>query len=315
MMFQKIVAKLLLIASTIQITQGFVSNGVTTFGQQRNSSPATALGMGVDMVTYLRTEWVSAALLTNQIPRSFDSCLQLGTNDGRVVQFIPRTMRKLITSSAAADGVVSVSARRQLQQQNDRRKAGLALQLIDQRADDLSEIEDESVDCVVSLLAAQEMLDNGLDWQKALIEATRVLKPGGRFLFVEQANVNGYNYVDVVNGLTYVRKGEEGEGEEVREKGKNQNQYMVSLTSNLLSRKIVFEEVGFDPIDLTLVPHIAGVAIKAEDAGLSKAEKERREREKVADKSTERAFAAFERGRKKKKKSKQKNSATESDEA
>ena len=93
------------------------------------------------------------------------------------------------------------------------------MQIIDQRADDLSEIEDESVDCVVSLLAAQQMLDNGLDWQKSLIEATRVLKPGGRLLFVEQTTVDGYNYIDVVNGLTYVRKGEEGEGEEVREKG------------------------------------------------------------------------------------------------
>lgn len=213
---QVLFAKLFLISSLLPQSQGFISNGAT-FGHSPTS--VTSLGMGVDMVTYLRTEWVSAALLTNQIPRSFDTVLQLGTEDGRVVQFIPRTMRKLITSSSEADGTVSVSARRQLQQQNDRRKAGLKLQIIDQRADDLSEIEDESVDCVVSLLAAQQMLDNGLDWQKSLIEATRVLKPGGRLLFVEQTTVDGYNYIDVVNGLTYVRKGEEGEGEEVREKG------------------------------------------------------------------------------------------------
>lgn len=243
------------------------------------------------MITYLRTEWVAAALLTNQIPRSFDSCLQLGTEDGRVVQFVPRTMRKLVTSSAESSGEISVQARRMLTQQNDRRKAGLQLDIIDQKCDDLSKVEDESMDCVVSILAAQKMVDNGIDWQKSLIEATRVLKPGGRLLFVEQTTIEGFNYLDVVNGLTYVRKGEEGEGEEVREK--------------------VFEEVGFDPIDLTLVPHVAGIAFKAEDAGLSKQEKERRERAKADEKSAERAFSAFERGRKKKRRKKNKKNDEE----
>jgi len=266
---------------------------------QKSNSPAfsrdkcSSLNMGVDMVTYLRTEWVSAALVTNQTPRSFDVCLQLGTDDGRMVQFVPRTLRKLITSSAESDGTISVSARRQLEQQNSRRKAGLELEIIDQRADDLSKVDDESVDVVVSLLAAQRMVDNGLDWQQSLIEATRVLKPGGRLLFVEQTTVEGYNYVDVVNGLTYVRKGEEGEEEEVREK--------------------VFEEVGFDPVDLTLVPHVAGVAIKAEDAGLSKQEKDEVEKKKESNESAERAFAAFERGRKKRRK-KKKNAEDESEE-
>mmetsp|Transcript_2216 Transcript_2216/g.3257 ORF Transcript_2216/g.3257 Transcript_2216/m.3257 type:complete len:217 (-) Transcript_2216:37-687(-) len=198
-----------------------------------------------------------------------------------MVNFLPRTMRKLITSSAAADGTIPVSARRQLEQQNIRRGAGLKLEILDQRSDDLSGIEDESVDCVVSLLAAQQMVDNGLDWQQSLIEATRVLKPGGRLLFVEQTTVEGFNYLDVVKGLTYVRKGEDDESEEVREP--------------------VFEEVGSDPCDLTLVPHIAGVAIKAEDAGLSKEEKDAMEKKKESDVAAERAFMAFERGRKKKK--------------
>lgn len=255
----------------------------------------TALGMGVDLVTYMRTEWISAALVTNQIPTDFDVCLQLGTEDGRMVNFLPRTMRKLITSSAGADGVVSVSARRQLEQQNIRRGAGFQLQILDQRADDLSKIDDESVDCVVSLLAAQQMVDNGLDWQQSLIEATRVLKPGGRFLFVEQTKVEGYNYIDVIKGLTYVRKDEDGESEEAREP--------------------VFEEVGSDPCDLTLVPHIAGVAIKAEDAGLSKEEKEAKEKKKLADVASDRAFMAFERGRKKKKAKKSGASEEEGEEA
>jgi hypothetical protein len=52
----------------------------------------TALG-AIDPVTYLRTEWVSAALCTNQTPRSADRVLQLGCEDGRVVNFVPRTVR------------------------------------------------------------------------------------------------------------------------------------------------------------------------------------------------------------------------------
>lgn len=76
----------------------------------------------------------------------------------------------------------------------------------------------------------------------------------------------------------------------------------------------VFEEVGFDPVDLTLVPHIAGVAIKAEDAGLSKQEKGEIEKKKESNESAERAFAAFERGRKKRRK-KKKNAEEESEEA
>ena len=86
-----------------------------------------ALTMALDPVTYLRTEWVSAALCTNQTPRSADVCLQLGTADGRAVNFVPRTIREIITSSAErqpvggqVDGVESggltVSCQRQLRQ-------------------------------------------------------------------------------------------------------------------------------------------------------------------------------------------------------
>ena len=53
------------------------------------AAPSTKL----DPVTYLRTEWVSAALCTNQTPVSADKVLQLGIEDGRVVNFVPRTVR------------------------------------------------------------------------------------------------------------------------------------------------------------------------------------------------------------------------------
>ena len=47
----------------------------------------------LDPVTYLRTEWVSAALCTNQTPRSADKVLEIGCEDGRIVNFVPRTVR------------------------------------------------------------------------------------------------------------------------------------------------------------------------------------------------------------------------------
>ena len=60
-------------------------------GRPKASSPdrqtTTGLRMGLDLVTYLRTEWISAALCTNQCPRSADVCLQLGTDDGRAGTF------------------------------------------------------------------------------------------------------------------------------------------------------------------------------------------------------------------------------------
>ena len=68
--------------------------------QQRPSSSrhssttlANNKGSSLDPVTYLRTEWVSAALVANQTPRVADKVLQLGVGDGRIVNFVPRTVR------------------------------------------------------------------------------------------------------------------------------------------------------------------------------------------------------------------------------
>lgn len=54
---------------------------------------ANSNGSSLDPVTYLRTEWVSAALVANQTPRVADRVLQLGVGDGRIVNFVPRTVR------------------------------------------------------------------------------------------------------------------------------------------------------------------------------------------------------------------------------
>lgn len=245
--------------------------------------------MGVDLVTYLRTEWVSAALVTNQTPRAADICLQLGAEDGRAVTFIPRTIRELITSSAEKDGRLTMSCRRQLKQNQERRGAA-KVTYVDQPADDLRETKDESVDVVISLQAAARMQENGLDWKKSIREAARVLKPGGRLLFVEQTEIKGESYLDYVENLLSLS------GE---------------VPEDMAERLPVFEEVGWDPIDLVLVPHIAGVAIKSELAGLTPAERAKRLAKEEEERLAELSIEAYERGLKKRKKRKKKSKEEE----
>lgn len=126
----------------------------------------------LDPVTYLRTEWVSAALCTNQTPRSADTLLQLGTSDGRIVNFVPRTVRSVITSSAEKEEEgLSVAAKRQLKQMKERRGVG-AMEIVcsDQRADDLRETKSGSVDVVVMFQSVGRMVENGVDWKGAVRE-------------------------------------------------------------------------------------------------------------------------------------------------
>jgi SAM-dependent methyltransferase len=261
----------------------FFASGSGGLGRQHRNPSKLVLHMGkLDLVTYLRTEWISAALCTNQTPRSADVCLQLGVQDGRVVTFVPRTIREIITSSAEPDGKLTVTARRQLKQQQERRKAA-TVTYIDQRADDLKETADESVDVVMSLQAAQVMIDNGFDWKRSVREAVRVLKPGGRLLFVEQTELAGESYLDYLDSL-YDLSG-------------------VAVPENSIeSRSPLFEEVGYDDVDLVLTPHVAGVAVKSMDAGLTPEERAkkiaRQEKERLAGISIE----AYERGIKKRRK-------------
>ena len=261
-----------------------------TMYQQRlpRQTTRTSLKMGLDLVTYIRTEWISAALCTNQTPRSADICLQLGVEDGRAVTFIPRTIRELITSSAEPDGKLTISARRQLKQQQERRKAA-TINYVDQRCDDLSETQDESVDVVISLQAAARMLANGQDWKKSIKEAARVLKPGGRLLFVEQTELAGESYLDYIENLCDIEDNVQGDENDER---------------------VPIFEVGFDEVDLVLVPHIAGVAMKSEDAGLTPEELSKREEEEKKDRLADLSIAAYERGIKKRRKKKAAGSST-----
>ncbi len=254
--------------------------------------------MGLDLVTSLRTEWISAAICTNQIPREASSVLQLGTEDARAVTFVPRTVDELITSSSDSSGELSVSTRRQLKQQRERRGTGAVIQYVDQRADNLSETKDESVDVVISLQAAEKMRENGLDWKNSVREAARVLKPGGRFIFVEQTDIEGDKYLDVVASVAtsrIVSSGDDSEGEEEQE----EETYPT------------FELIGYDDVDLVIVPHIAGVVAKTENAGLTATEIEAKEAAEQKARISDLSISAFERGIKKRRKKKKKSQAKE----
>ena len=273
-----------------------------------SSTTTSSSSSYVDPLTYLRTEWVSASLVSNQIPKDADRVLQLGTEDGRLVNFVPRTVREIITSSAETrdgpeGGGLTVSCERQLRQMAERRKSGATVVYSSQSADDLGETASSSVDVVVSLLAARRMNDNGLDWRRAIREAGRVLKPGGRFLFVEGADVDGESYLDYVVGLSE-RGGVEIKGglEKLNAAGDDDDDDDVDGEE----RSPLFEEVGYDQVDMVLQPHVAGVAIKAEDADLTPAEKERRKAEEESDRLANLSLSAFERGSKKRKRKKQK---------
>eukprot|EP00547_Thalassionema_nitzschioides_P001062 CAMPEP_0194210248 /NCGR_PEP_ID=MMETSP0156-20130528/8117_1 /TAXON_ID=33649 /ORGANISM="Thalassionema nitzschioides, Strain L26-B" /LENGTH=264 /DNA_ID=CAMNT_0038937573 /DNA_START=268 /DNA_END=1062 /DNA_ORIENTATION=- len=258
--------------------------------------------MGMDMVTYLRTEWISASLCTNQTPRDAEVCLQLGTEDGRAVTFVPRSVKTLLTSSADKDGKISVSARRQLKQNEENRKAA-QVKIIDQYADELAEVEDETVDVVISLQCAQRLLENGRSWKKSVQEAARVLKPGGRFLWVEQTELDGESYLSYIENLC-VQRMPSTENPEPADASASENE---KEDDESLDTYPIFNDIGWDDVNLILVPHIAGLAVKAIDPTQLAQAAEREEQNRMADLS----MAAFERGLKKRKKRRKKKKSAE----
>ena len=250
-----------------------------------SSQSSSSLQMGLDVVTYLRTEWVSAALVTNQTPRSANVCLQLGTQDGRAVQFVPRTVREIITSTIAPDGALPISVRRQLKQQKERRSSidMMTITYADQRADDLKETPSNSIDVVISLQSAAPMTEQGLDWKQSIREAGRVLKAGGRFLFVEQTKINGEDYLEFVGNLRPPR--DNGDVDD-------------------FNYAPMFESIGFDNVDLVLEPHVAGVFVKSSVAGMSTDEVTKREANVEKERLDDLSIVAYERGIKKRKRKK-----------
>jgi len=216
------------------------------------------------------------------------------------VNFVPKTVEELITSSVEEDGIISMSCRRQMKQQKERRGTSIKLTYVDQAADDLKELKNESVDAVISFQAADRMRESGMDWKKSLKEVARVLKPGGRFLFVEKSKIEGDSYVEEVMSVKYV-----------------QNKNDKSTDSDEVEDvNPTFEMVGYDEVDYVLVSHVAGVVEKAMYSGMTASAIEAQKAVESKARMAELSIDAFERGlkRRKKKKKKKKSKNTEDEE-
>ena len=167
----------------------------------------------------------------------------------------------------------------------------------------------------MSFQAAQRMYENGLDFKQSIKEAGRVLKPGGRFLFVESAEVGGESYLDYVMGISALVSGGIGDGyEEIVANNISEDASSIaaevtdedSEDSEVEATPPLFEEVGYDNVDMVLQPHIAGIAIKAMDADLTSEERKQMKSQEEEDRLAEMSFAAFERGNKRRKRKKKK---------
>ena len=154
------------------------------------------------------------------------------------------------------------------------------------------------------------MHDNGYDWKQSIQEAGRVLKPGGRFLFVESAVVNGENYLDYLVGLSEnggveIKGGLDGlEANENGDSGGEFDKAADSSDDTAKNLSPLFDEVGYDQVDMVLQPHIAGVAIKASDADLTVAEKAKKRAQEENDRLADLSLNVFERGLKKRRRKK-----------
>lgn len=185
------------------------------------------------------------------------------------------------------------------------------MSFVDQRADDLKETADESVDVVISLQAAARMAETGLDWKRSVQEAARVLKPGGRFLFVEQSTLDGESYIEYVGNLGAEAGDGNSQDQETEAEVAPAAESAEGESDDEDETFPIFECVGYDDVDLVLVPHVAAVFVKSDDAGMTAAERAARETKAEKDRMAEISISAYERGIKKRRRKKKADPKTQ----
>ena len=128
-------------------------------------------------------------------------------------------------------------------------------------------------------------------------------------MFVESAEISGESYLEYVLSLSEdaVEREEGKDGEQAVEIDANAKidvDVNVDEKSDVATTKTFFSEVGYDMVDMVLIPHVAGVAIKAMDADLTLQERAQRKNQEEEDRLADMAMNVFERGNKRRKRKK-----------
>ncbi len=275
-------------------------NGVSKSG----SGPLSAF---MDPITYSRVEFVSASIVSNQIPRAADSCLQINTIDPRVFYYVPKTLRKVLCHPTfdKDDKVVDFRARRQIKQAIERRGGmeSLDIEFLEKEmpldySRAFSVVDDESVDVVLCVTALEDTPDD-FDLKAMSMEIGRVLKPGGRFIFVEREEKKVGETIEALRMDGSYRPFDDKDSEE-------EAAYQAELEGGDVDFSLysMFDVVE-DPIDMCPMPFIAGVSVKRDPNEALEPEKpkvltpaEQARAKKVSD-GADLVISAFERGRKK----------------
>ena len=125
-------------------------------------------------------------------------------------------------------------------------------------------IKSESVDCILMLQISEDAAKSSLSssWLVSLLEESgRVLRPGGRILFVEKKKVKCDREVDFVAAMQGLRMDSSYKLFAAGEEEGDEDDDQKSMDEVDLSKYSLFD-VAYDAIDLCPAPHYAGVAIK-----------------------------------------------------
>lgn len=236
--------------------------------------------------------------------------------DPRAAYYVPKSLKKLICHGTFIP--VEFRAKRQVEQATERRgQMDLEVDFVNkQEGKRLFEgVGDESVDVVMMLQISEDAAKSDLasSWLVALLSETgRVLRPGGRILFVEKKDVKVDREIDFVSAMQGLRMDGSYKLFAAGEEEGDENDSEKSMEEVDLQKYSLFD-VAYDSIDLCPSPHYAGVAIKRSAKEEEEVEEVREKREMTMGermkyekrvKGAELAIEAFERGRKKKKRGK-----------
>lgn len=171
-------------------------------------------GVGYLVYLYSQIEYITAAMLSRHVPAQ-SSVIQVGGGTKELFYY-PKSTEKVV--------VVGENVNKGLMEQGGV-QAGTPTICKDTNPSEMRFAGTSTVDTVVCIRAFSQL--GSLTGQGFLMEAARVLKPGSKLIFVEQAS--------------------------------------SGILSALSTKSKQFEQVEYDQFLEGLYPHVAGVAIKSKD--------------------------------------------------